>query len=80
MRTIDMDDAKCFYNYEDDIQGLHVSMGNVETESNGHRNKVEFVELAKTMKRMQKEVQSYRAINERMTRAHEEILKILNML
>ena len=50
MRTRDMDDAQCSYSHEDEIRGLHVSMWNAETESNGHRIKVEPVELAKTMK------------------------------
>jgi hypothetical protein len=55
-------------------------MGNAETESNGHRSKVEPVELVETMRSLQKEVQSYRVDNERMMRAHEEILQSLNML
>jgi hypothetical protein len=65
MRTRDMDDAQGSYSHEDEIRGLHVSMGNAETESNGHRSKVEPVELVETMRSLQKEVQSYRVDNER---------------
>jgi hypothetical protein len=35
MRTIDMEDSQGYYSHEDEIIGLHVSMGNAETESNG---------------------------------------------
>jgi hypothetical protein len=41
MRTRDMEDAQGSYNHEEEVKGLHVSMGNVETESNGHRRRVE---------------------------------------
>jgi hypothetical protein len=51
-------------------------MGNAETESNGRRNMQEPV----TMRSLQKEVQSYRADNERIVKDQEEIIKILNML
>ena len=40
------------YNHEEEIIGLHVSMGNVETESNGRRDRQELV----TMRSLQKEV------------------------
>jgi hypothetical protein len=33
-----MEDAQGSYNHEEEIRGLHVSMGNVETESNGRRD------------------------------------------
>jgi hypothetical protein len=54
MRTRDMDDAQGSYNHEDEIIGLHISLGNVETESNGHRSRVEPVELVETMRSLQK--------------------------
>lgn len=31
MRTREMDDARGSYNHEDEIRGLHFSLGNVET-------------------------------------------------
>jgi predicted RNase H-like nuclease (RuvC/YqgF family) len=72
MRTREMDDAQGSYNHEDEIKGLHISLGNVETESNGHRSRVEYVKLAKTMKRLQREVKSYKEENERLIRAQKE--------
>jgi len=30
-----MEDTQGSYNHEEEVRGLHVSMGNVETESNG---------------------------------------------
>jgi len=43
-----MEDTQGSYNHEDEIRGLHVSMGNVETESNGRRSKMDHVELLET--------------------------------
>jgi hypothetical protein len=77
----DMEDAQGSYIHEDEVKGLHVSMGNVETKSNGHRSRVEPIELVETMRSLQKEVKSYREYNERMMRDHqEEILQSLNMM
>jgi hypothetical protein len=45
MRTRAIDDTQDSYNHEDEIRGIHVSMGNEEIESNGHRIKVDPVEL-----------------------------------
>jgi hypothetical protein len=56
MRTRDMEDSQGSYNHEEEVIGLHVSMGNAETESNGHRGRVEPVELVETMRSLQKEV------------------------
>jgi hypothetical protein len=56
MRTRDMEDSQGSYNHEDEIIGLHINLGNAETESNGHRSKVELVELVETMRSLQKEV------------------------
>jgi hypothetical protein len=72
MRTRDMEDSQGSYNHEDEVRGLHVNMGNAETESNGRRSRVELVELDETMRSLQREVQSYREDNERMMRAQEE--------
>jgi hypothetical protein len=58
MRTRDMEDAQGFYSHEEEIGGLHISMGNAETESNGRRDRQGTV----TMRSLQKEVQSYRVI------------------
>jgi hypothetical protein len=51
-------------------------MGNVETESNERIDRQESV----TVRSMPREVQSYRANNEMIMKAQEEILQSLNML
>jgi hypothetical protein len=38
MRTTKMEDSQGSYSHEEEFIGLHVSMGNVETESNGRRD------------------------------------------
>jgi hypothetical protein len=53
MRTRDKDDTQGSYSHEDEIKGLHVSMGNAKAESNGCRSMVELVEA---MRSLQKEV------------------------
>jgi hypothetical protein len=35
MRTRDMEDSQGFYSHEEEIGGLHTSMGNAKTDSNG---------------------------------------------
>jgi hypothetical protein len=55
-------------------------MGNANTKSNGCRIREYPIELAKIMRSMDKEVQSYREDIKRMMRDHEEILQSLNML
>jgi hypothetical protein len=78
MRTIDMEDSQGSYSHEEEVKFLHVSMGNVDTESNGCLVRVEIVDLDKTMIILYKEVQSYREDNEKMMRDHEEMLQSLN--
>jgi hypothetical protein len=65
-----MEDSHGYYIHEEEIICLHVSMGNVETNSNGRRGKKELV----TMRSLHREVQSYRVDNERIMKAQEEIL------
>jgi hypothetical protein len=43
MRTGVTDDAQEYYIHEEEIRGMHVIMGNVETESNGRRGRKEHV-------------------------------------
>jgi hypothetical protein len=62
------------YSHEEYIRGLHVSMGNVEMEYNGRRDKHE----PATMRSLQREVQRYRSDNENIMKAREEILQRLN--
>ena len=71
-----MEDDQGSYNHEEEVRCLHVNMGNVEIESNGRRDRHELV----SMRILQKEVHIYRAHNERIMKAQEEILQILIML
>jgi hypothetical protein len=51
MRTIDMEDVEGSYNHEDEFMELHIILGNVEIESNGHRKgKVGNIDLVDTMR------------------------------
>jgi len=54
MKNRYMEDTQGYYDHEDVIRGLHVSMGNEETKSNGNRSRVEIKELVDTMKSLQK--------------------------
>jgi hypothetical protein len=65
MRTAIMEDAQGFYIHEEEIIGLHVSMGYVETYSNGRRYRHELI----TMRSLHRQVQSYRDDNERIMKA-----------
>jgi hypothetical protein len=76
MRTGVMEDDQGSYNHEDENIGLLISMENDETGSNGRRDRHNLV----TTRSTRKEVQRYRLDNERIMKAHEEMLHILNML
>jgi hypothetical protein len=41
MRIEVMEDAQGYYTHEEEVRGLHINMGNVETESNGRRGRHE---------------------------------------
>jgi hypothetical protein len=56
MRNRYREDYQGSYNHEEELIGLDVSMGNVETKSNGRRDKHNPV----TTRSLQKEMQSYR--------------------
>jgi hypothetical protein len=73
MRIKGMEDAQGSYGHEEEIRGLHTNMGNAETESNERRDRKDHV----TMRILQKEVQSYKADNEKIMKAKKEILQSL---
>jgi hypothetical protein len=56
-----MYDAQGSYRQGDEIRGLNINLENPETEFNGHRRRMEPVEL---MKCLQREVQIYTEANE----------------
>jgi hypothetical protein len=68
MTTTTMEYAQGSYSHEEEFIGLHVSMGNVETESNERRQE------SITMRSMQREVHIYKDDNENIMKCHEEIL------
>jgi len=49
-----------------ELRGLNDTVGNEEVNFDGHGERKESAELAETVKSLQKEVQSYKADNERM--------------
>ena len=62
-----MEDAQGSYSQEEEVKGLHVRVGNVETESNGRRGMWEPI----TMSILHREVQIYRVYNENIMKAQE---------
>ena len=72
MRIGVMEDAHGYYSHEEEIKGLHFSMGNDKIESNGIRDKQEPV----TMRSMHREVENHRADNERMMKEQEKQTEI----
>jgi hypothetical protein len=68
MRTRVMEDAQGSFVHKKEIRGLHVSMGYVETELNGRRDRQNPV----TMRSLHREVQNYREDNGRIMKALEE--------
>jgi hypothetical protein len=76
MITTSMEDTQGSYSHGAEFRGLHVSMGNVETSSNGRRERKEHV----TMRSLQRKLQSYRGDNGKIMKAREEILQCMNML
>jgi len=75
MRTRVMEDSQGSYSHEEEVIGRHVSMENAETESNGRRDKKNLV----TMRILQREVQRYKANNEKIMKSQEDILQSLNI-
>jgi hypothetical protein len=50
MRNINMEDAQGYYNHEDEIISLSISLGNAMSKSNEHKIKVESMEMVETMR------------------------------
>jgi 50S ribosomal subunit-associated GTPase HflX len=68
-----MEEAHRTYIHEAEVMGLCVSMGNVGTESNGHgEGKEESMNLVETIKSLQRDIQSYKASDERLMKSKEK--------
>jgi len=65
-----MEDGQGPYILEEEVRGL--SINEEETMSNGHRERMESLELVETIRRLKMEVQSCRVDNERMLKAVEK--------
>ena len=50
-----MEEGEIHHSLEEEVRGLNVSIGNEETE-NGHRERFDLIELAKTMRNLKMEV------------------------
>jgi hypothetical protein len=70
-----MEDAQGYYIHEEEIKGMHVSIGNVEIGLNGRRDRKDPI----TMRILHKEMQSYRDDNERIMKDQGEIHQSLNI-
>ena len=63
------DDAKNSNEYEEDVMGENIRVGNAETESNRRRFQDTPPDFAATMRSLRVEMQSYRVDNERLVKA-----------
>jgi hypothetical protein len=67
-----MEDAQITYIHDDEFKGLYIDMGIDSTKSNEHKEGKEgHIILVETIKGLQKDVQSYKADNERLMKAKE---------
>jgi hypothetical protein len=65
-----MEDTQVIYIQEDEIRGMNVQLGMEGTNSNGHGGgKEEDINLAETIRKLQTNVQSHKADNERLMKA-----------
>jgi uncharacterized coiled-coil DUF342 family protein len=68
-----MEDAQITYNHEDEVRRTYDNIHDESIDSNGHREgKEESMNLVKTIKSLQKDVQSYKTNNDRLMKAKEE--------
>jgi hypothetical protein len=51
-----MEDAQGYYNYGEEVKALNISMGNEEIKSNGHRNRMNPLELVEPVRSLNMEV------------------------
>jgi hypothetical protein len=68
-----MEEAQGTYSHEDEIRGMDVHLGIEGTNFNGHGDeRNENMNMAETIKNLQKDVQSHKSNNERLMRAKEQ--------
>jgi hypothetical protein len=67
-----MEEAQGNYSQEDEVRGMDVHLSIEGTNSNGHgEERDENMNMAETIKNLQKDVQIHKADNERIMRAEE---------
>jgi hypothetical protein len=70
--SIGMEEAQGNYSQQDESRGVDVHLGIEGTKSNGHgEERNENMNMAETIKNLQKDVQIHKADNERLMRAKE---------
>jgi hypothetical protein len=68
-----MEDAQINYNHDDELEGLYLGMGIDSTKFNEHKEgKEEHINVVETIKRLHKDVQTYKADNERLMKSKEQ--------
>jgi hypothetical protein len=68
-----MEDAQRTYNHEDEVKRMYANIGDEGIDSNGHGEvKEESMNLVKTIKCLQKDIQIYKVDNDRIMKAKEE--------
>lgn len=64
-----MESGEGTFIHERKSKGHHISVENTDIQSNGHRSKVEPIELIETVRSLSMEVHSHIVYNENITRA-----------
>ena len=67
-----MNDAQDPYEFEEDVMGENVRVGNDDIESNGRRNQETPPDIVATMRSLRVELQICKEDNERMLKAQED--------
>jgi hypothetical protein len=68
MRIEEMEEGERASSHDKEAKGQNTRVGNVETESNGRKEKGEEETLIEIVRSLKMEVQSYKADNERLMR------------
>jgi hypothetical protein len=82
MHIQEMEEGEGAFSHDKEAKGQNISVGNVETESNGHQARGEHETLIETVRSLKIEVQSYKLENDRLIREQNhinaQVMQILN--
>jgi hypothetical protein len=73
MHIQEMEEGEGAFSHDKEAKGQNISVGNAETESNGHKGRGEQETLIETVRSLRIEVQSYKEDNERLIREQNQI-------